>query len=394
MDKKKSRLTRWLGSLGVFATSLAISVLLIELALRLFMPQAFTEATPGLFQPDPPRRYRLTPGHRGRVSNLAGFDTSVSINSAGLRGPEIGPKTPDTFRILVTGDSYTFGWGVEQDETFVARLADVLGSSYPHLEVMNAGVPGFGVQDEVDWLQEHGSALAPDLMILAIFAGNDLTDATEARRNEKISFEVPTAGPAKGFWLWLYRNSHLVRLADMAGFRKLLGLPDAWLIEYLRDVFRCYTDEPAPLAEEGKKASRKALEELKALSAERGVPVAAMIIPAPWQVDSESWKMTVAFLGMESEGLDPEAPIRFFRTSLEEIGIPVLDLAPTFRTKLQADGVPLYFSFDGHWNVDGHLVASEALGRFLLEEFSTAPEGGTAQSGDKLLSAASSGPGT
>src|SRR3954463_3184179 len=89
-------LRRLAARLLLLAVSAGLGLLVAEVAVRLVRPQAVMVVSPGLYEPGPPRRYRLHPGFRGAVTNRVEFDDSVAINSLGLRGPEIGPKAPGT----------------------------------------------------------------------------------------------------------------------------------------------------------------------------------------------------------------------------------------------------------------------------------------------------------
>jgi hypothetical protein len=116
-------LKKLLVSVTTLAVSVSVSLLIAELAVRLVRPQPRLVIAPGGFYiPDPPGRYRLNPGYRGRIYNRAEYDNEIRINAAGLRGAELGPKTPGKERILVLGDSFVFGVGVEDTETFTAGL--------------------------------------------------------------------------------------------------------------------------------------------------------------------------------------------------------------------------------------------------------------------------------
>lgn len=85
---------------------------------------------------------------------------SVSTNSQGFRGPEIQEKKSG-LRILCLGDSVTFGWGVEQDESYPALLARSL-----NIEVINAGVPAMKPRHIAQWSSQFRS-LQPDIVLFA-----------------------------------------------------------------------------------------------------------------------------------------------------------------------------------------------------------------------------------
>lgn len=104
----------------------------------------------------------------------------VQIGSAGFRTEEFSlPKPAGTFRILTIGDSTTFGWRVEQAETYGKQLEQLLNSQNPaqQYEVINAGVPGWTLEAERNFLLEQGFSYEPDAIILSITVVNDITTA-------------------------------------------------------------------------------------------------------------------------------------------------------------------------------------------------------------------------
>lgn len=101
---------------------------------------------------------------------------SVKTNSCGLRSPEIPlTKSPNTFRIAILGDSFAFGWGVEQDQSFasvIERTLNTYTAGNPKVEVLNFGVPGYSTFQEVASFLEKGLDFDPDAVLL-YFIDND-----------------------------------------------------------------------------------------------------------------------------------------------------------------------------------------------------------------------------
>ena len=130
--------------------------------------------------------YELT-GHRYLYDNLYGWknipgwqattiNQPLSINSKGLRDREYPYlKPPGTKRILVLGDSYTWGYGVANEEIYTEVLEETLQQKYPHYEVINAGVSGWGTDQQYLFLVNEGLKYSPDLVIVAHFF-NDLDE--------------------------------------------------------------------------------------------------------------------------------------------------------------------------------------------------------------------------
>jgi hypothetical protein len=86
-----------------------------------------------------------------------------TTNSRRLRSPEIGPK--QGLRIIAIGDSITNGWGVENDETWPARLQEELRARGEEAEVINAGVPANAEKTMEAWCVTEGAELKPDIVI-------------------------------------------------------------------------------------------------------------------------------------------------------------------------------------------------------------------------------------
>ncbi len=124
-QQEKSRLHKLREALLVTAICFAMTFVLLEIALRLLAPQYSTEMQhdmiAGLWTPDPTAQYRNNPG--AHISYRDGeVNDNYVINSQGLREDhDIGPPAPGTLRILALGDSFTFGLGVNGEQTFAHR---------------------------------------------------------------------------------------------------------------------------------------------------------------------------------------------------------------------------------------------------------------------------------
>jgi lysophospholipase L1-like esterase len=95
---------------------------------------------------------------------------TVAINSEGYRGDEREFRNHgDVYRILCVGDSVTFGFNVEQADTYPRRLEALLRQRHPGraIEVVNAGVPGWSWVQGLRFLEAEGMRLEPDLVVAA-----------------------------------------------------------------------------------------------------------------------------------------------------------------------------------------------------------------------------------
>lgn len=98
----------------------------------------------------------------------------VSINSKGLRDREFAyVKTPGIERILVIGDSVTFGFGVGQDETFPKLLEKMLNARSPgSSEVLNAGIGNYNTRQEAEAYRRELYRYDPDKIVLAFYVND------------------------------------------------------------------------------------------------------------------------------------------------------------------------------------------------------------------------------
>ena len=129
---------------------------------------------PGFFLSDPVRGQRLAPNYDGWFAGVP-----VHINSLGCatRASTQLAKGPNTFRILVLGDSVTFGHGSVYEHTYPFLLEQRLKAWRPDVDwqVWNAAVPGYNTSQELAHLLEVGDRFQPDLVIVGFF-DNDLID--------------------------------------------------------------------------------------------------------------------------------------------------------------------------------------------------------------------------
>ena len=110
---------------------------------------------------DPSKGWRSKPNLR----DVKVFDNKIlNTNSKGLRGKKDFSyvKDKDKLRILILGDSFTFGDEVSDDETYSYYLQQML----PHTEVINMGVHGYGHDQMLILLREEGVKYEPDIVIL------------------------------------------------------------------------------------------------------------------------------------------------------------------------------------------------------------------------------------
>ena len=157
-------------SLLIFSTLLAL--FLSEVALRLmgFNPLYVSPERDRFWRYDSLLGWAHEPGQEG-IFETRQFHTLVRINEKGLRDRQhTYERQNNVKRILVLGDSFAWGYGVEESERFSQRLEQAIG-----VEVINAGVSGYSTDQELLWYKNEGIKYETDLVILAL-TGNDVGD--------------------------------------------------------------------------------------------------------------------------------------------------------------------------------------------------------------------------
>lgn len=187
--------------------------------------------TPGFYISDPELGQRLAPNYDGWFAGVP-----VRINSFGFRDTRdyALAKGPNTFRILVLGDSVTFGHGAVWAATYPYLLEQRLKRWRPDIDwqVWNLGVPGYNTVQELKYLQRVGPRYAPDLVIVGFYE-NDLSDndvATTATLRRRLTSAVQGS-----MQRWLYSYELYKRIALTLRWRWFTRTPDRSRIDALAE---------------------------------------------------------------------------------------------------------------------------------------------------------------
>ena len=157
------------------------AALLVAAATEVWVRAAWEprKGTPGFFLTDAARGQRLAANYTGWFAGVP-----VHINSLELRDPREYDlaKRPNTFRILVLGDSVTFGHGSVYEHTYPFLVEQRLKTWRPDVDwqVWNAAVPGYNTSQELAHLLEVGPRFHPDLVVVGFYE-NDLVDNRPVR---------------------------------------------------------------------------------------------------------------------------------------------------------------------------------------------------------------------
>ena len=247
----------------VLVATLALSLGAAEAFLALVRPiehmaPVHRDATPQwqlVHQPSavPGLAYELRPNASGERNG-----GRFRINGQGRRGPEPIAAGPDTVRIAVVGDSFTFGFGVDDAESYPAVLeAELNAGAGPDYQVLNYGVGGYSSRDEALVVRHKVLPAEPDLVIVGYFFNDPEIDPIQPLQR--------SYRPVASWQRW-----NLARLLHA-------GLTNAARQRYGGgDYYKYLHRHPRKWA-----SVERAFADIARACGAAGVPVALVIFPAP-----------------------------------------------------------------------------------------------------------------
>jgi GDSL-like Lipase/Acylhydrolase family len=301
---------------------------------------------------------------------------AVHINSFGLRSPEVAvPKPAGTIRVLLLGDSFTFGLRVKDDEIFGRRLEEMLRGKYgaAPVEVVSAGVISYCPLLEYLQYRHHLHVLEPDLVVLN-FDMSDVQDHMAYSRDAVVGRDgvalfvtepslrnqAPSAMPKLLLFEWLGR-----RVQGLRGRVEstLEGIP------FVRDQDRYLwaLDGGQEWDAEAQKAMAPILDLARLLERD-GIPLLLATYPQPWQVSADATPLPPIRdqygVGQHTVHLN-DRPFRKLEAFASDHHIPFVNATSVFRQ--DATPATLYLQNDFHFTPRGHQVYADVLAQFMTE---------------------------
>ncbi len=260
----------------------------------------------------------------------------LNTNAHGLRGSvEHGyEKPPGAFRIVVLGDSFTFGEGVGDEETYSHVLQELL----PQVEVLNLGVHGYGHDQMLLYLKEEGLRYKPDLILLGFLTIDMERNILAFRDYAKPRFV-------------LREGQLLLTHSPVPPVDETLAAAKYWprFFELATTLHAGYRFRSGAANREAKQVTLAILDELHAAAEATGAKVALAYLPAFGELTKPDLPKTLAE--------------RFFFGYCEDRKIPAIYLRPYFLPKLKQGAD---FNVYGHWGALEHRIAGEGIAAELL----------------------------
>jgi len=155
-------------------------ILILEVGLRIFSYPVYGFEE-GFFEQDEIRGYKLSPNFIGTHS-IYNKISEVRTNLKGLRDDrEYSYEKGNSTRILILGDSLTFGNGVDVEESYPEYLRELYKDE--NVEVINLAVPGYGINNEYLSFIEEGFKYNPDIILIE-YVTNDWNTHQIVKRSD------------------------------------------------------------------------------------------------------------------------------------------------------------------------------------------------------------------
>jgi lysophospholipase L1-like esterase len=281
-----------------------------------------------------------TPNQRGRFTHRD-FSVDVATNSQGMRDSEYSMERTGKRRVLVLGDSFGWGFGVEHHE----RFSEILENAHPDWEIINASVSGYGTDQEFLFLKQRGAAFKPDVVLL-LFHVSDFENNIRADIYWHFKpFFVIEHGKLKLENVPVPKTTIRQRIQRFLLGRTYLG---TGLYRGMNSLFQ-RSNNPI-VSDRTDKRDRDSEDK------QRIYDVTHYLITGM----NELSKKNGAIFVLVSIPMDGEK-----RTFLQKIAatekIPYLPLDAYFESTVAR----VTFPHDGHWNAKGHEIAANAIDAFL-----------------------------
>jgi lysophospholipase L1-like esterase len=288
----------------------------------------------------------------------AEIQTEINTNSNGFRGSRNYQlaSSAGNVRIVALGDSFTFGWGVHDQETFAAVIENLQSNA----EVINLGSAGFGLDQTLLSFREIGSKFNPDYVVISIYpemfwrSTRAYTDAGYGKPYFVLGHgnvlelkNVPVKGPEElGYHQYpeQFSSNHFSYLLSRSALFRYLKHK---ILRFFRDLGWIDPD----LTDEWKISRillKKLVEEIRAEGAQA---ILLLVPPVQWMEHSKKTSIQKSL----------------FRFSKKE-NVRLIDLTEILKPMAEKHGLDTYYiKNDGHWTKTSHaLVAS-----ILLDQINT-----------------------
>ena len=331
------------------------------------------------------------------------FDYIQRVNNMGLRGRDISlAKKDNLYRILMLGDSFTMGKGVQDDETFSALLdkslkAQKVKFNGKTIEVLNGGVNSYAPILSFLQLKKEFGQLTPELVVLNL----DMSDLIqEVAYREAADYGpggeiVGVSGKSSETWLrlfavavpkedgqsrpttatavirrWINRRLYITRLLFLYVDRLYKDPKDITIENTVtlsnRELLKHTLAEDELDRREQWQNIFNSILKIKRYCDDHGVDFLLTVYPWGHQVNDKEW-VPGRFGFIPDGSVISDRSIRTIEDLAAAQKIELLNVFPAFR--MYRGAKPLYFHYDMHWTPQGHELMAGEIEKFLIAKY-------------------------
>ena len=368
-DRFESKNTR---SGHLFANGILLcgSVLVVligtEAILHLLPHPPISNPGTALFCKDPLVRRLMRPNASGKQVGRDWGEVAIVANTDGYRDTAWSQKNHRT-RVMLLGDSFGWGWGVNADKMLAYILEKLTDCS-----VYNLSIPGDGINDYYVRYNVYRHRLKPNAVVILTYI-NDFFQGLDspwlqsrAEAAEKMTSADTFVAQCDVYpkeledYLnasYLYRTVTRLRASGGISFSSEEKRRRAIRLGYTED--RQALSNNAAGTDAAFEVASRYFERMK----EMGVPIIVAYIPPKYSVDHRGREQLQWALGDGAKDMQPELVEARLKALCQRLGLAHLNL----RERLSRSGNPMYFEFDGHLNEEAQVVVAEALQARLVE---------------------------
>jgi len=193
------------------------------------------------------------------------------------------PKLDNRFRIMIVGDSLTYGYGVREEETYPMQIEAALKKSF-NVEILNLGLSGSQSEDINKIIREYTPLLQPDLIIYGVCL-NDFLPSGVGQYQNNMAYGFPLPEAVKRF---LSEKTYLGRLVSDAynSILMKLGLRN----DFFKDILKNFKNYQTRFAQDVK--------DMNAFVLNRGLPpIIGMVLNQVPELHSKGYQIAMAAEG-------------------------------------------------------------------------------------------------
>jgi hypothetical protein len=297
----------------------------------------------------------FTPQQRLDVSHVE-YQNFANIDEFGGRRTFFAGN-PGSSTIVLLGDSFTFGVGVEDSETFANRIA----MGFPEYRFINLGIPGSALHEQLEILKMRHEEFRSEIYLFFFFLGNDFADIlqhSDVGDKNRVTGFLRTVNDHVCHHELLERSYYMQFICNALPLTAVATRP--WF-EFPRDpVFYVMDRSTAPYQQLAAAALARELKTLADIQRALNFRCLIIAIPDVHQISDATRKLRAELYGVPLHQLEPLRPNAILAQETQRAGLLLFDPTGCMAASVQ-EPEKLYYKHDNHFRHPGHEVFANCV---------------------------------